>query len=68
LALTSTSNSTSKQFFFNHRLEIQFLNPDRTVFICSAGAKGSVSQVTGEGTPCKIRQGAEVQTKSAANS
>jgi hypothetical protein len=39
---------------------IQSLNPDRTVFICSDGPRGSVSQVIGEGTPCEIRRGAEV--------
>ncbi len=39
---------------------IQSLNPDRTVFICSDGARGSVSQVIGEGMPCEIRRGTEV--------
>lgn len=36
---------------------IQSLRPDRIIFICS---QGSVSQITGEGTPCEIRRGAEV--------
>ena len=39
---------------------IQSLRPDRTIFICSSGPRGSVSQITGEGTPCEIRRGAEV--------
>lgn len=38
---------------------IQSLNPDRTVFVCSDGAKGSISQVIGEGKPCEVRRGAE---------
>lgn len=39
---------------------IQSLKPDRTLFICSGGSRGSVSQVTGDGNPCEIRKGAEV--------
>ncbi|HIK45964.1 MAG TPA: TIGR02710 family CRISPR-associated protein [Leptolyngbyaceae cyanobacterium M65_K2018_010] len=39
---------------------IQSLQPDRTIFICSSGPRGSISQVTGAGTPCEIRRGAEV--------
>lgn len=39
---------------------IQSLTPDRAVFICSDGPRGSVSQVIGEGTPCEMRRGAEV--------
>ena len=39
---------------------IQSLRPDHTIFICSSGPRGSVSQITGEGTPCEIRRGAEV--------
>jgi len=39
---------------------IQSLKPDRTIFICSEGPRGSVSQVRGEGTPCEIRKGGEV--------
>lgn len=39
---------------------IQSLRPDRTIFICSSGPRGSVSQITGTGTPCEIRRGAEV--------
>ncbi len=34
--------------------------PDRVVFICSDGAKGSKSQVIGEGKPCEVRKGAEI--------
>lgn len=39
---------------------IQSLRPDRIIFICSDGPRGSVSQIIGEGTPCEIRRGAEV--------
>ncbi|MBW4652554.1 MAG: TIGR02710 family CRISPR-associated protein [Kaiparowitsia implicata GSE-PSE-MK54-09C] len=39
---------------------IQSLRPDRTIFICSSGPRGSLSQITGEGNPCEIRRGAEV--------
>lgn len=39
---------------------IQSLRPNRIIFICSSGPRGSVSQITGEGTPCEIRRGAEV--------
>jgi CRISPR-associated protein (TIGR02710 family) len=39
---------------------IQSLQPDRVIFICSTGPRGSLSQVTGPGQPCEIRQGAEV--------
>jgi CRISPR-associated protein (TIGR02710 family) len=39
---------------------IQSLKPDRVVFICSDGPRGSISQVIGAGTPCEIRKGAEV--------
>lgn len=39
---------------------IRELEPDRVVFICSDGSKGSKSQVIGEGTPCEIRRGTEV--------
>jgi CRISPR-associated protein (TIGR02710 family) len=39
---------------------IQSLQPERTIFICSDGPRGSVSQIVGEGTPCEIRRGAEV--------
>lgn len=42
---------------------IQSLNPDRTIFICSDGSRGSVSQVTGAGEPCEIRRGAEILSK-----
>lgn len=39
---------------------IQSLRPDRIIFICSSGPRGSLSQITGEGTPCEIRRGAEI--------
>ncbi len=39
---------------------VETLKPERVLFICSEGARGSVSQVIGEGKPCEIRQGAEV--------
>lgn len=39
---------------------IQSLQPDRTIFVCSEGPRGSVSQVLGEGMPCEIRQRGEV--------
>ena len=39
---------------------IKELRPDRAIFLCSTGSKGSISQVTGEGTPCEIRKGGEV--------
>jgi CRISPR-associated protein (TIGR02710 family) len=39
---------------------IQSLQPDRTIFICSSGPRGSLSQITGEGTPCEIRRGAQI--------
>jgi CRISPR-associated protein (TIGR02710 family) len=39
---------------------IDTINPDRVVFICSDGARGSKSQITGTGTPCEVRQGIEI--------
>lgn len=39
---------------------IESLRPERIIFICSSGQRGSVSQIVGEGTPCEIRRGAEV--------
>ncbi|OKH18644.1 TIGR02710 family CRISPR-associated CARF protein [[Limnothrix rosea] IAM M-220] len=39
---------------------IQSLQPNRTIFICSGGQRGSISQVTGDGKPCEVRRGAEV--------
>ncbi|MEI2583523.1 TIGR02710 family CRISPR-associated CARF protein [Scytonema sp. PRP1] len=36
------------------------LQPERVVFLCSDGSKGSKSQVIGEGTPCEVRRGTEV--------
>jgi hypothetical protein len=42
---------------------IDTLQPDRVIFFCSAGSKGSQALVIGEGTPCEIRQGAEVVAK-----
>jgi len=40
---------------------INSLTPDRVIFICSKGNKGSETQVTGEGKPCEIRKGDEVE-------
>jgi CRISPR-associated protein (TIGR02710 family) len=42
---------------------IRELQPERVVFICSDGAKGSKSQVIGSGTPCEVRRGTEVIEK-----
>ncbi|MFN6559465.1 MAG: TIGR02710 family CRISPR-associated CARF protein [Nostoc sp. ChiSLP01] len=39
---------------------IREIQPDRVVFLCSDGSKGSKSQVVGEGTPCEVRRGNEV--------
>jgi CRISPR-associated protein (TIGR02710 family) len=39
---------------------ISSLKPNRVIFICSDGAKGSLSQVIGEGNPCELRTGGEV--------
>lgn len=39
---------------------IRSLQPDRVVFICSDGPRGSKFQVIGEGTPCEVRRGNEV--------
>ncbi|MBD6615638.1 TIGR02710 family CRISPR-associated protein [Komarekiella sp. 'clone 1'] len=39
---------------------IRTLEPDRVVFICSDGSKGSKSQVIGQGTPCEVRRSTEV--------
>ncbi len=39
---------------------IETLQPDRVIFLCSTGSKGSVSQIVGEGKPCEIRRGGEV--------
>ena len=39
---------------------IKTQKPDRVVFICSDGARGSKSQIIGEGKPCEVRKGAEV--------
>lgn len=35
---------------------IRELKPDRVIFICSDGSKGTKSQVIGEGYPCEMRQ------------
>ena len=32
---------------------INSLRPDRIIFICSDGPRGSLSQIVGEGTPCE---------------
>lgn len=42
---------------------ISSLRPDRVVFICSDGAKGSKSQIIAEGKPCEVRRGNEVIEK-----
>lgn len=42
---------------------IRELQPDRVVFLCSDGPKGSKSQVIGSGTPCEVRRGTEVIDK-----
>ncbi len=42
---------------------ISSLKPDRVVFICSDGAKGSQSQIIAEGQPCEVRRGTEVIEK-----
>lgn len=34
--------------------------PDRIVFACSDGARGSKSQIIGEGKPCEVRKGSDV--------
>jgi CRISPR-associated protein (TIGR02710 family) len=39
---------------------IHTLQADRVVFICSAGSRGSETQVRGEGNPCEVRRGTEV--------
>lgn len=39
---------------------IRTLQPDRVIFLCSDGDRGSKVQVIGEGTPCEVRRGAEV--------
>ena len=39
---------------------INTVQPDRVIFICSSGSKGSESQVIGKGTPCEVRRGTEV--------
>lgn len=39
---------------------IKTQKPDRIIFICSDGAKGSKSQVIGDGKPCQLRRGAEI--------
>lgn len=39
---------------------IRSLEPDRVIFICSAGPKGSRTQITGSGKPCELRRGGEV--------
>lgn len=39
---------------------VKSLEPDRTIFICSDGSRGSISQILAEGTPCEVRRGSEV--------
>lgn len=40
---------------------INSIKPDRVIFICSDGPKGSISQVTGNGKPCKIIEKAVIK-------
>jgi CRISPR-associated protein (TIGR02710 family) len=35
---------------------VDTIEPDRVIFICSSGPKGSVTQVTGSGKPCENRK------------
>lgn len=42
---------------------IKSLEPDRVIFICSTGARGSEAQIIGEGSPCELRRGSEVVEK-----
>lgn len=39
---------------------IQSLKPDRVIFICSEGPRGSQLQILGDGNPCEVRRGSEV--------
>jgi len=39
---------------------IKTQKPDRIIFICSDGAKGSKSQIIGDSKPCQVRRGAEI--------
>lgn len=39
---------------------VRELQPERIIFICSDGSKGSKSQVIGSGKPCEVRKGTEV--------
>ena len=39
---------------------IETLQPERVVFICSDGDRGSKPQVIGKGNPCEFRRGTEV--------
>jgi len=40
---------------------VESLKPNRVIFICSGGNKGSRSQVIGEGKPCKIIKNGNVE-------
>jgi hypothetical protein len=42
---------------------IKSLEADHTIFICSDGSRGSISQILGAGTPCEVRRGSEVVEK-----
>jgi predicted peroxiredoxin len=42
---------------------IKSLEPDRVIFVCSTGVRGSEIQIVGEGTPCEVRRGSEVVEK-----
>jgi CRISPR-associated protein (TIGR02710 family) len=39
---------------------IRSLEPNRVIFICSNGSKGSQTQVLDSGKPCEVRRGSEV--------
>jgi CRISPR-associated protein (TIGR02710 family) len=39
---------------------VKSLKPDRIIFICSSGSRGSESQIIGKGKPCVIRRGGEI--------
>jgi CRISPR-associated protein (TIGR03985 family)/CRISPR-associated protein (TIGR02710 family) len=39
---------------------IETLQPNRAIFICSIGKRGSESQIVGQDKPCEVRRGQEV--------
>lgn len=40
---------------------VQTLKPDRVIFLCSGGSRGSQSQVFGDGKPCKIFKNGKIE-------